>query len=89
MGAIGIARTFAYGGSRSRPLYDPEYNAQEFASSEDYKNAKSSSLHHFDEKLFLLKDLLNTATAKQIATKRDVYMHQFKEQFLDEWHGQA
>lgn len=87
IGAIGVARAFAFGGSRARLLYDPEYSPQLFTSSEAYKNATSSTLHHFDEKLFLIKDLLNTQTAKSIAKERDKFMKTFKQQFLDEWEG--
>ena len=87
LGAIGIARAFAYGGSKARPLYDPEYTPQNFKSRDDYVNAKSSSLHHFDEKLLRLKELLNTATAKEIAANRDAYMREFQIRFLDEWNG--
>lgn len=87
MGAIGIARAFAFGGSRGRLLYDPEYTAQKFESSEAYKNAQSSTLHHFDEKLFLLKDLMNTERGRELAEERDAYMHAFVERFMEEWAG--
>lgn len=87
LGAIGVARAFAFGGSRGRPLYDPTYEAKTFTSTEDYKNAQSSTLHHFEEKLFTLKELLNTQTAKAIANERDAFMRQFVKQFLDEWDG--
>lgn len=87
IGAIGIARTFAFGGSRGRLLYDPDYTAQSFDSSSAYKKSQSSTLHHFDEKLFLLKDLLNTRTARVIAAERDDFMHEFQQRFLDEWNG--
>lgn len=87
MGAIGIARTFAFGGSRGRLLYDPDYTAKAFTSSEEYKKSTSSTLHHFDEKLFLLKDSLHTETARKIAVERDTFMHQFVDQFMNEWSG--
>jgi uncharacterized protein len=87
IGAIGIARAFAFGGSRSRLLYDPDYIPQEFASSTDYKQAEGSTLHHFDEKLFKLNDGFNTKTARKMATERDAYMHGFYDRFLDEWNG--
>ncbi len=87
MGAIGIARAFAYGGNRGRLLYDPDYTPQEFATTKDYRTATSSTLHHFDEKLFSLKDLLNTNTARRLAEDRDRYMHEFYTQFLKEWDG--
>jgi uncharacterized protein len=87
IGAIGIARAFAFGGSRGRLLYDPDYIPQEFTSSSDYKNAGGSTLHHFDEKLFKLNDGLNTETAKKMAEDRDAYMHEFYDRFLAEWNG--
>lgn len=85
LGAIGIARAFAYGGANSQPLYNPTYLPRVFTNADDYKKAKGSTLHHFDEKLFLLKDKLNTKTAKQLATERDAYMHEFYDRFLSEW----
>lgn len=88
IGAIGIGRAFAYGGSRSRLLYDPDYEPQEFKSSSDYKKAGGSTIHHFYEKLLLIKDKLNTKTAKEIATKRDEFMRDFLQEFLDEWNGE-
>jgi len=87
IGAIGVGRAFAYGGSRSRLLYDPEYTPQEFTSSEAYKKAEGSTIHHFYEKLLLLKDGLNTDSAKEIANRRDAFMRLFLEEFLDEWNG--
>jgi len=87
MGAIGIGRTFAFGGSRGKLLYDPDYSVSAFTSSEEYKKSTSSTLHHFDEKLFLLKDSLHTETARTIAVERDAFMHQFVDQFMDEWDG--
>ena len=89
IGAIGIGRTFAFGGSRDRALYDPEVSATAFASRSDYIKSKGSTLHHFDEKLFLLKDNLNTHAAKKIAKERDAFMHTFYDRFLDEWNGRA
>lgn len=89
LGAIGIARAFAFGGSRGRALYDPTYAAKEYASTDAYKQSESSTLHHFEEKLFRLKDLLNTKTARTIADSREAYMREFVQQFLDEWDGKA
>lgn len=88
IGAIGVGRAFAFGGSRSRLLYDPEYKAQSFESSDEYKKTEGSTIHHFYEKLFLLKENLNTETARKIAEQRDKFMHLFVDQFLDEWNGQ-
>lgn len=89
IGAIGVARAFTYGGSRSRPLYDPDYNSREFKSSEDFKKTRTegSTVHHFYDKLLLLKDKLNTKTAKEIAIQRDEFMQLFLKEFLDEWNG--
>lgn len=87
MGAIGIARAFAYGGKKSRPLYDPTKKAQKLTSTKNYRKLNSSSLHHFEEKLFLLKDLMNTKTAKKIAQERHAYMKAYVRQFLLEWDG--
>jgi uncharacterized protein len=85
IGAIGVARAFAYGGSKNRELYNPEIKPILHNSFEEYKSSKGSTLNHFYEKLLLLIDLLNTNTAKQIAQQRHAYMQQFVEQFLDEW----
>lgn len=87
IGAIGVARAFAYGGSKSRPLYDPTKKAQKISTTKNYEKLQSSTLHHFEEKLFLLKDLLNTKTAKKIANERNIFMKKYVQQFLDEWNG--
>ncbi|PKP35996.1 MAG: phosphohydrolase [Bacteroidetes bacterium HGW-Bacteroidetes-15] len=85
IGAIGIARAFAYGGSKHRELYNPESKPSMHSSFDAYKNSKGNTLNHFYEKLLLLKDMLNTATAKAIAVKRHQYMERFVEHFLEEW----
>lgn len=87
IGAIGIARAFAFGGNRHRQLYDPTANAKEYASTKEYRQSESSTFHHFEEKLLHIKDLLNTDAAKSIAKERDQYMRGFMTQFLDEWNG--
>jgi uncharacterized protein len=87
IGAIGIARAFAYGGYKNRPLHDPETPAQMHDTFEQYKNSNSSTINHFYEKLFLLKDMMNTATAKRIAEQRHAYMVQFLRKFMAEWEG--
>lgn len=87
LGAIGIARTFAYGGSHQRPLYDPEVAPNLNMDQEEYQKSNSSSLNHFYEKLFLLEDLMNTQTGRRIARKRTQYMKEFVEEFLSEWDG--
>jgi len=87
IGAIGIARAFAYGGYKNRPLYDPDSSPQMHATFEQYKNSKSATINHFYEKLLLLKDLMNTPTAKRIAEQRHEVMVRFLGQFMDEWEG--
>lgn len=88
IGAIGIARTFAFGGSRGRLLHNPEEDAREIKTFSEYKNSQSTSINHFHEKLFLLKDQMNTQRAKEIAEKRHGFMQQFLEEFLQEWNGE-
>ncbi len=91
VGAIGVARAFTYGGSRLRPLYDPDYKSKEFKSSDDFKKTRTegSTVHHFYDKLLLLKDKLNTEAAKEIAIQRDEFMQLFLREFLDEWDGKV
>jgi len=85
MGAIGIARAFAYGGSKSRLIYDPAEKPAVYHSFEDYKKNKGSTVNHFYEKLLLLKDRMNTTTAKAIAESRHDYMVNYLKQFFNEW----
>jgi uncharacterized protein len=87
IGAIGIARAFAYGGFKSRELYNPEISPADHKSFEDYKNDKGHTINHFYEKLFLLKDRMNTSVAKRIATERHLFMEQYVDRFLKEWEG--
>ena len=87
IGAIGIARAFAYGGWKNRPLYDPDSPPQMHQTFEQYKNSKSATINHFYEKLLLLKDMMNTATAKRIAEQRHEIMVQYLDQFMHEWEG--
>ncbi|MBV6401803.1 MAG: putative protein YedJ [Anaerolineales bacterium] len=84
IGAIGIARAFAFGGYKNRPLYDPASSPQLHQTFEQYKNSNSDTINHFHEKLLLLKDKMNTATAKRIAEQRHEVMVQFLNQFMDE-----
>lgn len=84
MGAIGVARAFAYGGKHNRPLYLPNEAAVMHESFNDYKKSQSSTLAHFPEKLLLLKDRINTASAKQIAENRHQYLATFLQTFMDE-----
>ncbi|WP_205500732.1 HD domain-containing protein [Rufibacter psychrotolerans] len=88
IGAIGIGRAFAYGGHKGREMYHPGQAPQLHASFEEYKKNQAPTLNHFYEKLFLLKDRLNTRTGLQMAQERHQYMQQFVQQFLREWHGE-
>lgn len=87
LGAIGIARAFNYGGFKNRKLYDPAIKPNLNASKEAYKNSTAPTINHFYEKLLLLKDLMNTKTAKKIALERHQFMEDFLEQFYNEWNG--
>jgi uncharacterized protein len=87
MGAIGIARAFHYGGYKNRALYDPEIPPREYRSAEEYKKSDAPTINHFHEKLFLLKDLMNTETGKKLAQERHDYMAAFVERFKREWDG--
>ncbi|MBS4190938.1 HD domain-containing protein [Bacillus sp. FJAT-49705] len=89
IGAIGIARVFAYGGKKGQALYDPDLKVREGMTEEEYRKGKSSSIHHFYEKLLKLKTMLNTETAKKMAEKRHQFLEQFLEQFYHEWNGQS
>jgi uncharacterized protein len=88
IGAIGIARTFNYGGFKNRVLYDPEIAPNTAMTKEEYKKNDSPTLNHFYEKLLLLKDKMNTHTGKQIAEQRHRYMEDFLAQFYAEWEGE-
>ncbi len=87
IGAIGIARTFIYGGFKNRALYHPEIAPNLSMTKEEYKNNEAPTINHFYEKLLLLKDKMNTPTAKQIAQERHRYMEGFLKQFYAEWEG--
>ena len=88
IGAIGIARTFNYGGFKNRQLYNPEILPNLNMSKEEYKNSDAPTINHFYEKLLLLKDKMNTDTGKKIAQERHLYMETFLEQFHLEWNGE-
>ena len=89
IGAIGIARTFAYGGAKGRPIHDPGKAPRENADFETYLKSDSSTVNHFHEKLFLLKDRMNTGAARRLAAGRHSYMRTFLERFLNEWKGES
>lgn len=85
IGAIGIARCFAYGGSRDRLIYDPDYTARTNMTEAEYKAARGDSINHFHEKLLLLRDLMNTTTGKRMADGRHDVMVRFLADFDSEW----
>jgi len=85
IGAIGIARTFAYGGKKGLPIYNPDQGIVEITSQEEYRSLKTHTINHFYEKLLKLKDTLNTTQAKEIAEKRTAYMQEFLNEFYAEW----
>ena len=88
LGAIGIARTFNYGGFKNRKLYDPHIKPNLNMTPAEYKVSNNPTLNHFYEKLLLLKDLMNTETGRQIAEQRHLFMENFLEQFYAEWNGE-
>jgi uncharacterized protein len=87
IGAVGIARAFAYGGNHNRLMYHPDIAPNLNMSKEEYIKSNSTTVNHFYEKLFKLTDMMNTDTAKAIAKERDGYMRDFIAEFLDEWEG--
>lgn len=87
MGAIGIARTFTFGGYKGRPLWDPNIRPTSHTTSQDYLKNSHNTVNHFYEKLLLLKDRMNTKSAKIIAVKRHQIMEKFLQSFYNEWEG--
>lgn len=88
IGAIGIGRTFAYGGKVGRPMHNPDIKYNENMTAEQYYKNVGTSINHFYEKLLKLKELMNTETAKKMAESRHIYMENFLNEFYKEWAGE-
>ena len=89
IGAIGIARCFAFGGKKGNIIYNPDMGIIEIHNYEEYRNKERHSINHFYEKLLKIKDTINTETAREIAIERTKYMENFLDEFYKEWKGQA
>ena len=89
LGAIGVARTFNYGGHKGRPLYDPGIKPNLQMTTQEYKASQAPTLNHFYEKLLLLKDKMNTKTGQAMALKRHQFLELFLAEFYKEWEGKA
>lgn len=89
LGAVGIARTFNYGGFKNRALYNPDIKPNLNLTKKEYKTSTAPTINHFYEKLLLLKDKMNTKTGHKIAEERHNYMVNFLKQFYTEWHGES
>lgn len=89
LGAIGIARTFNYGGFKNRELYNPDIPPNLNLTKEEYKKSNSPTINHFYEKLLLLKNQMNTDTGKSLAEKRHQFLLDYLDQFYAEWNGKA
>ncbi|UQS83926.1 HD domain-containing protein [Bombilactobacillus thymidiniphilus] len=85
LGAIGIARAFAYGGKNSQAIYDPTIPCQKLTNKKQYRKHSTTTINHFYEKLLLLAYQMNTPAGLKLAQKRKQYMQQFLTEFLAEW----
>jgi uncharacterized protein len=88
IGAIGIARTFNYGGFKNREIYNPAIPPRLNMTKEEYRKSTAPTINHFYEKLLLLKDRMNTQTGKEMAIERHAFMEQYLQQFYNEWEGE-
>jgi len=84
IGAVGVARAFAYGGNKGQPIFDPTLSIRKKMSKDEYRDGKTSTIHHFYEKLLKVKDLMNTETGIQMAEKRHEFMEEFLIEFFEE-----
>ena len=87
IGAIGIARAFNYGGFKNREIHNPEIKPNLNMTKSEYKKSLSPTVNHFYEKLFLLKDMMNTRTGRKMAEERHLFMQNFLDEFFKEWEG--
>jgi uncharacterized protein len=87
LGAVGIARCFAYGGHKGRVLHDPEREPEMHQSAESYYANQGTAIHHFYEKLLLLADRMNTAAGRRVAQGRHAFLEEFLDRFYAEWEG--
>jgi uncharacterized protein len=87
IGALGIARTFAYGGQIGRPIYNPRGKTRNYKSFEEYKKGSPSTIHHFYEKLLHVRKLMNTKTGKKMAVERHAFLKIYLKRFIEEWSG--
>jgi uncharacterized protein len=85
LGAIGIARTFAYGGFKGQPVYDPQQQPKFHESAKEYLESETNTINHFHEKLLLLKNRMKTRTGRDLAESRHQYMENYLSQFYQEW----
>ncbi|ALS26129.1 phosphohydrolase [Paenibacillus sp. 32O-W] len=85
IGAIGIARAFAYAGNKGQPIYDPALRPRASMTEAEYRNGPSTAINHFNEKLLRLKERLNTETARLLAEKRHRFLEYFLREFDREW----
>lgn len=89
LGAIGIARAFAFGGNHHRVMHNPGISPNFNMSKEEYRKSNSTTINHFYEKLFQLKELMNTNSGKRLAAEREAFMKDFLKEFMREWQGES